>query len=108
MSLNKQGCLSEYLHRKAAKKPELEVPFLDELKEKDGNFYLVKNDVLRVFNFIQNKFTDKSFENFKKILDANKKTFFTIEGKIFTQEQKDILKSVNPGQRYGERVFLLK
>ena len=33
---------------KASKKPELEVPFLNEMKEIEGEFFKVKNDVLSI------------------------------------------------------------
>ena len=41
----RQDIIRQNAKLKAAKKPELEVPHLDELKEVDGAIYRVKNDV---------------------------------------------------------------
>ena len=84
------------------------MPYLDEVKEVDGEFFKIKNDVLKVFNLIQNNFTEKSFDNIIKLLDGNKKTVISIEGKPYSEEQKKILKDIESEQKYGERVFLLK
>ena len=91
-----------------AKKPEIEVPYLDELKEIDGEYYKVKNDCLRVFNLIQNNFTEKSFDNVVKLLQGNINTVLTIEGKPYTEEQKAILKDTENEYKFGDRIFLLK
>ena len=104
----KQDIIKQNAKLKASKKPELEVPYLDEVKEIDGEFFKIKNDVLKVFNLIQNNFTEKSFDNIIKLLDGNKKTVISIEGKPYTDEQKKILKDIESEQKYGERVFLLK
>ena len=104
----RQDIIKQNAKLKASKKQEMEVPYLDELKEINGEYYKVKNDVLRVFNLIQNNFTEKSFENLIKLLDGNRNTIITIEGKPYTEEQKKILKSVESEQKYGERIFLLK
>jgi hypothetical protein len=81
---------------------------LDEVKEVNGEFFRIKNDVLKVFNLIQNNFTEKSIEIFIKLLDGNRNTVITIEGKSYTDEQKAKLKDVESEQKYRERVFLLK
>ena len=104
----KQDIIKQNAKLKASKKPELEVPYLDEVKEVDGEFFKIKNDVLKVFNLIQNNFTEKSFDNIIKLLDGNKKTVISIEGKPYSEEQKKILKDIESEQKYGERVFLLK
>ena len=104
----RQDIIKQNAKLKAAKKPELEVPYLDELKEIEGEYYKVKNDCLKVFNLIQNNFTEKSFENIIKLLDGNENTVLTIEGRYFTQEQRDILKDTESEKKYGNRVFLLK
>ena len=41
-----------------------------------------------MFNLIQNNFTEKSFNNVIKLLEGNKNTVITIEGKPYTEEQK--------------------
>ena len=104
----KQDIIKQNAKLKAAKKPELEVPFLDELKEIEGEYYKVKNDVLKVFNLIQNKFTEKSFDNIVKLLEGNQNCVLTIEGRPYTDEQKAILKDTESDKKFGNRVFLLK
>ena len=61
-----------------------------------------------MFNLIQNKFTEKSFDNIIKILKGNINTVMTIEGKPYTDEQKNILKDTESEFKYGDRIFLLK
>jgi hypothetical protein len=48
---------------KSTGKPELEVPFLEIIKEIDGETYKFKNDNLRGFNFIHNFLIEKSYED---------------------------------------------
>ena len=86
----RQDIIKQNAKLKASKKPELEVPYLDEMKEENGEFFKVKNEVLKVFNLIQNNFTEKSFENIIKLLDGNENTVLTIEGRYFTQEQRHL------------------
>ena len=104
----RQDIIKQNAKLKASKKPEIEVPYLDELKELNGEYYTVKNDCLKVFNLIQNQFTEKSFDNIIKLLDGNHNTILTIEGKPYTEEQKNILKDTQSEHKYGDRVFLLK
>ena len=104
----RQDIIKQNAKLKASKKPELEVPYLDEVKEVNGEFFRIKNDVLKVFNLIQNNFTEKSFEIVIKLLDGNRNTVITIEGKSYTDEQKAKLKDVESEQKYRVRVFLLK
>ena len=102
----RQDIIKQNAKLKASKKPELEVPYLDEVKEVNGEFFRIKNDVLKVFNLIQNNFTEKSFEIVIKLLDGNRNTVITIEGKSYTDEQKAKIKDVESEQKYRERVFL--
>ena len=104
----RQDIIKQNAKNKGSKKPEVEIPYLDEVKEVNGEFFRVKNDVLKVFNLIQNNFTEKSFDNIIKLLDGNKNTVITIEGKPYTEEQKAKLKDIESEQKYGERDFLLK
>ena len=104
----RQDIIKQNTKLKAAKKPEIEVPFLDELKEIEGEYYKVKNDCLKVFNLIQNKFTEKSFDNIVKLLKGNANTVMTIEGKPYSEEQKKILKDTESEFKFGDRIFLLK
>ena len=104
----RQDIIKQNAKLKASKKPEIEVPYLDELKEINGEYYIVKNDCLKVFNLIQNNFTAKSFDNVIKLLDGNQYSILTIEGKPYTEEQKALLKDTQSEHKYGDRVFLLK
>ena len=104
----KQDIIKQNTKLKAAKKPEIEVPVLDELKEIEGEYYKVKNDCLKVFNFIQNNFTEKSFDNIVKLLKGNINTVLTIEGRPYSEEQKAILKDTENEYKFGDRIFLLK
>ena len=57
----KQDIIKQNAKLKASKKPELKVPYLDEFKEINGEIFRFKNDILKVFNLIQNNFTQNSF-----------------------------------------------
>ena len=61
-----------------------------------------------MFNLIQNKFTEKSFDNIVKLLEGNQNCVLTIEGRPYTDEQKTILKDTESDKKFGNRVFLLK
>ena len=91
---------------RASKKPELEVPYLDEMKEIDGTNYRVKNNSLKIINLIQNKFTEKSFENVKILLDGNDDLLMTVDYKIYTEEQRNAF--TDPNGKYCNRLYLLK
>ncbi len=91
---------------KASKKPELEVPYLDEMKEIDGTNYRVKNNSLKIINLIQNKFTENSFENVKVLLDGNDDLLMTVDYKIYTEEQRNVFS--DPNGKYCNRLYLLK
>ena len=104
----RQEIIKQNQKLKAAKKPELEVAYLDPLKEVDGVFYKIKNDTLKIFNFIHNNFTEKSFDSVIKIINLNSESIVSIDGKIYNEEQRNTLKEVNNEHDYGNRVFLLK
>ena len=90
------------------KKPELEVPHIDELKTVEGINYRVKNDIIKLFNLSQNNFTEKSFEDLIGILDGLNDVMVTVDFKTYTQEQKDVLNDKNNQKNYFDRVYLLK
>ena len=104
----RQEIIKQNMKLKSSGKPELEVPFLEKIKEIDGETYKFKNDSLRAFNFIHNLLTEKSYEDLIFILDANKKCVITTDGKPYNEEQKKILKEVNTKYDYGNRIFLMK
>ena len=91
-----------------AKKPELEVPHIDELKEIDGVFYSVKNDVIKLFNLTQNNFTENSFEDLIGILNGLPDTNVTVDFKSYNQEQKNKINDNENPAAYYKRIYFLK
>jgi hypothetical protein len=106
LAKERQDIINKNIKLKASKKPELEVPHLDEMKEIDGKHFRVKNGTLKKINFIQNNFTQNSFDNFKIILDANQDLCLAIDYKIFNEEQINIFTDSN--LNYLNRVYLSK
>ena len=104
----RQEIIKQNIKLKQAGKQELEIPYLDKIKEIDGIIYKYKNDTLRSFNFIQNLLSDKSYEDIILLLNSNKNCVITTDGRPFTEEQKNILREVNSEHDYGNRIFLLK
>ena len=104
----RQDIIRQNTKLKASKKPELEVPHIDELKEDNGVYYRVKNDVLKLFNLTQNNFTESSFDDLIGILDGLPDAKVTIDSKSYNQEQKNILNDSNNPKNYYNRIYLLK
>lgn len=104
----RQEIIKQNAKLKAAGKEELDVPFLENVKEIDGEMYKYKNDTLRSFNFIHNLLSEKSYDDIIFLLDINKQCVITTDGKPYSDVQKNILKEVNADHDYGNRVFLLK
>ena len=106
LAKERQDIINKNIKLKASKKPELEVPHLDEMKEIDGKNYRVKNSTLIAFNFIQNNFTEKSFDKIKSLLDGNNKLGISVDYKIYSEEQRNLFNDSN-GQYY-QRVYFSK
>ena len=104
----RQDIIRQNTKLKASKKPELEVPHIYELKEDNGVYYRVKNDVLKLFNLTQNNFTESSFDDLIGILDGLPEAKVTVDSKSYNQEQKDILNDSNNPKNYYNRIYLLK
>ena len=104
----RQDIIKQNTKLKSQKKPELEVPHIDELKTVEGINYRVKNDIIKLFNLSQNNFTEKSFEDLLGILDGLNDVMITVDFKTYTQEQKDILNDKNNPKNYFNRIYLLK
>ena len=104
----RQDIIKQNTKLKAGKKPELEVPHIDEMRTIDGINYRIKNDNIKLFNLSQNNFTEKSFEDLIGILDGLNDVMVTVDFKTYTQEQKDILNDKNNPKNYFDRVYLLK
>lgn len=104
----RQDIIRQNIKLKASKKPELEVPHIDELKDIDGIVYCVKNDVLKLFNLTQNNFTENSFDDLIGILNGLSDSMITVDFKSYNQEQKNILTDTNNSAEYYKRIYLLK
>ena len=104
----RQDIIKQNTKLKAGKKPELEVPHIDEMRTIDGINYRIKNDNIKLFNLSQNNFTEKSFEDLIGILDGLNDVMVTVDFKTYSQEQKDILNDKNNPKNYFDRVYLLK
>ena len=104
----RQDIIKQNTKLKASKKPELEVPFLDEMRNIDGKNYRIKNDVLKLFSLSQNNFTEKSFEDLIGILDGLNDAMITVDYKTYTEEQRNILNDKNNPKNYANRIYLLK
>ena len=104
----RQDIIKQNTKLKASKKPELEVPFLDEMRNINGINYRIKNDVLKLFSLSQNNFTEKSFEDLIGILDGLNDAMITVDYKTYTEEQRNILNDKNNPKNYANRIYLLK
>ena len=104
----RQDIIKQNTKLKLAKKPELEVPHIDELKEIDGIFYSVKNDVIKLFNLTQNNFTENSFDDLIGILNGLPDTMVTVDSKSYNQEQKNKLNDRDNPAAYFKRIYFLK
>ena len=104
----RQDIIKQNTKLKLAKKPELEVPHIDELKEINGIFYSVKNDVIKLFNLTQNNFTENSFEDLIGILNGLPDTMVTVDSKSYSQEQKNKLNDRENPAGYFKRIYFLK
>ena len=104
----RQDIIKQNTKLKAGKKPELEVPHIDEMRTIDGINYRIRNDNIKLFNLSQNNFTEKSFEDLIGILDGLNDVMVTVDFKTYTQEQKDVLNDKNNPKNYFDRVYLLK
>lgn len=104
----RQDIIRQNTKLKLAKKPELEVPHIDELKEIDGVFYSVKNDVIKLFNLTQNNFTENSFEDLIGILNGLPDTNVTVDFKSYNQEQKNKINDNENPAAYYKRIYFLK
>ena len=106
LAKEKQDIINKNIKAKAAKKPEMEIPYLDEMEIIEGVNYIVKNATLRVLNLIQNNLTEKSFEYLTAILDSNQDLVLTVDLKSFTEKQHEIL--TDSCGKYFNRIYLSK
>ena len=92
---------------KLMKKPEMEVPVLDEMMQIGDKFYRVKNRSLKMLNFMLNrKITEKCFETVKHMLDYNEDLLITMDDNVFNDEQMLVFEDKNG--KYFNRVYFSK
>lgn len=102
----RQEIINKNNKARAAKKPEIEVPYLDEMVTIEGVNYILKNATIKVFTLIQNKFTPMCFESLLGIMNGNDEAGVTIDYNSFLQDQRDQLNSST--SKYANRIYLLK
>ena len=106
LSKERQDIINKNIKAKAAKKPEMEVPYLDEMEVIDGVNYIVKNASLRVINLIQNNFSEQSFEALTAFLESNPEIVATVDYKSYNDKQREIL--TDSYGKYFNRIYLVK
>ena len=106
LSKERQDIINNNIKAKAAKKSEMEVPYLDEMEVIDGVNYIVKNASLRVINLIQNNFTEQSFEALTAFLESNPEIVATVDYKSYNDKQREIL--TDSYGKYFNRIYLVK
>ena len=89
---------------KLSKKPEMEVPYVDEMIQVEDKFFIIRNDRLRALNLMMNSITSNCFDAVKEMLEFNEGLVITVGEKVFTQEQKNILLD-RTGKLYNKIVF---
>ena len=106
LAKERQDIINKNVKLKAAKKPEMDVPFIDEVVSEDGKNYKVRNGTLRVVNLIQNDFTENSFEDLIAVLDGIKELLITVDLKAYNENQREKLMDENG--TYWNRIYFLK
>lgn len=91
---------------KQLRKNEEPIPILDEFILIGDVYYSIKNSHLKNLNLIKNSFTEKCFETLIFILDYNLNLLVSMDGCVFTAEQKEIL--LDPNGKYSNRIYLTK
>ena len=91
---------------RSQKKPEVEVPFLNEMENINGQNFIVKNKNLKSLNLMQNNLTDKCLEDLKFILENNEELLITINEKIFSEEQRNQL--LDRANKFKDRIYFSK
>lgn len=98
--------LAKNVKLRITKKPEIEVPFLDDITQIDDKYYILKNNRIKVFNFMANNLTNKCFNLVKYMLDYNDDLLLTLDDNLFSKEEKDIL--LNKNSNYFNRIYFSK
>ena len=93
--------------QKAAKKPELPVPFVPEIEIMGERYFITKNNVLKTLNLMQNPLINKGIYNdIFKSLEKTEEVLTILDMKIFDKNEKDKLS--DPKNKYTSKVYLVK
>ena len=89
------------------KKVEIkEIPFLDEVRKEEEKTIKVRNNTLRKIDFMQNKLSQKSFDDILYILDHNKELIVVLD--LMKYSKESIEKIIDPNGKYLNQIFLAK
>ena len=83
-----------------------EIPFVDEMKEENNKKIRVRNGTIQKIDFMGNKITQKSFDNFIFMIENTKNLIFNLDLTIFNKES--VLKLIDQNGKFFNRVFLCK
>ena len=83
-----------------------EIPFVDEMKEENNKKIRVRNGTIQKIDFMGNKITQKSFDNFIFMIENTKNLIFNLDLTIFNKES--VLKLIDQNGKFFNRVFLYK
>ena len=89
------------------KKVELkEIPFVDEVRKEEDKMIKIRNNTLRKIDFMQNKLSQKSFDDILYILDHNKELIVVLD--LMKYSKESIEKIIDPNGKYLNQIFLAK
>ena len=89
------------------KKVELkEIPFVDEVRKEEDKMIKIRNNTLRKIDFMQNKLSQKSFDDILYILDHNKELIVVLD--LMKYNKEGIEKIIDPNGKYLNQIFLAK
>ena len=89
------------------KKVELkEIPFVDEVRKEEEKTIKIRNNTLRKIDFMQNKLSQKSFDDILYILDHNKELIVVLD--LMKYSKESIEKIIDPNGKYLNQIFLAK
>ena len=89
------------------KKVELkEIPFVDEVRKEEDKTIKIRNNTLRKIDFMQNKLSQKSFDDILYILDHNKELIVVLDLMKYNKEGSE--KIIDPNGKYLNQIFLAK
>ena len=83
-----------------------EIPSVDEMKEENNKKIRVRNGTIQKIDFMGNKITQKSFDNFIFMIENTKNLIFNLDLTIFNKES--VLKLIDQNGKFFNRVFLCK